>query len=243
MPALTLLGDFGLVGNGCTESPPRPRSGSCPARALGQARFAGFIVGTLWLDTSDQQAGAGLRSAMWRLRKARPDLVVARPGHRLGLGFEVSVGVHRLVAVAEQLRSDAPVDAVAEQYFEADLLPDWDDEWLAMERVTAAPDPPRRTRAHRRLSPGRRRCLRRHPRRHLGGALRPAAGEQPQGARPGPHRRRQLRRGHPPVRALPPVPRRPPRPHAVAHVQDLMAPLLSGLYEPILATSKAESDE
>ncbi|MGH2982183.1 MAG: AfsR/SARP family transcriptional regulator [Solirubrobacterales bacterium] len=68
------------------------------------------------------------------MRKARPDLVVAKPGHRFRLGPEVSVDVHRLVAAAEQLRTDAPIAGVGEQLFEADLLPDWDDEWLAMER-------------------------------------------------------------------------------------------------------------
>jgi DNA-binding SARP family transcriptional activator len=46
----------------------------------------------------------------------------------------VSVDVHRRLATAQQLRSAAPVTEVAEQLFEADLLPGWDDEWPTMER-------------------------------------------------------------------------------------------------------------
>ena len=100
-------------------------------RAAAPARFAlwdqpavaGFIAGTLWLDASDQQVGAGLRSAMWRLRKFRTNLVHVRPGGRLSLGPTLSVDGHRLLATAEQLRSAAPVSEVAEQLFEADLFP------------------------------------------------------------------------------------------------------------------------
>ena len=132
---LTLLGDFGLVCDGCAESPPETAQRLLVLLALWDQPLArGFIAGTLWLDANDHQAGASLRSALWRLRKARADLVVARPGHRLVLGPEVSVDVHRLVAAAEQLRSDAPLNGVAEQLFEADLLPGWHDEWLDMER-------------------------------------------------------------------------------------------------------------
>ena len=83
---LTLLGDFGLVCDGCAESPPETAQRLLALLALWDQPLArGFIAGTLWLDASDQQAGASLRSALWRLRKARADLVVARPGHRLAL--------------------------------------------------------------------------------------------------------------------------------------------------------------
>jgi DNA-binding SARP family transcriptional activator len=137
MIELTLLGDFGLVCDGCAGSPPETVQRLLALLALwDQPLSRGFIAGTLWLDASDQQAGASLRSALWRLRKARADLVVARPGHRLALGPQVSVDVHRLVDAAEQLRSDVAVAVagVAEQLFEADLLPGWHDEWLEMER-------------------------------------------------------------------------------------------------------------
>ena len=43
------------------------------------------------------------------------------------------MAVHRLLATAQKLRSAAPVTEVAEQLFEADLLPGWDDEWPTME--------------------------------------------------------------------------------------------------------------
>jgi DNA-binding SARP family transcriptional activator len=132
---LALLGDFGLVCDGRAQSPPETAQRLLALLALwNQPRSRGFIAGTLWLDTGDRQAAASLRSALWRLRKSRVDLVHVGPGGRLSLSPKVSVDVHRLVAVAQQLRSAGPVAEVGEQLFEVDLLPGWDDEWLRTER-------------------------------------------------------------------------------------------------------------
>ena len=81
---VTLLGAFGLVGDVCTRGAAETAQRLLALLALwDQPLSRGFTAGTLWLDASDQQAGASLRSTLWRLREARPDLVVARPGHAL----------------------------------------------------------------------------------------------------------------------------------------------------------------
>ena len=213
---LTLLRDVGLVADGCTESPPRLRSGSWPGSSSGTSGCHGrFIVGTLWLDARDQQAAPSLRSALWRVGKSRTNLAHVRPGRCLSLGPKCPLDVHRLPATAQQLRSAAPVTEVAEQLFKADLLPGWDDEWFTTEREQL-----RQIRlsalgriADRRLAGG-----------DVDGAIRAGTSA----VRCGPVRESShrilirahvvvgnLRRGDPPVRALPPVARRPPRAHTV----------------------------
>lgn len=90
-----------------------------------------FVAGSLWPDTTDRRAGGNLRSALWRLREVR-SLVVenSRSGLRLGEGT--------IVDVAQLLESGAPagdrdvprLTALA-RLLQAELLPDWYDEWLA----------------------------------------------------------------------------------------------------------------
>jgi DNA-binding SARP family transcriptional activator len=94
-----------------------------------------YVAGMLWLDTPDARAAANLRSMLWRIQKRAPGLIDAR-GHDLRLAQEVEVDVR----VAERLaRRELDPDAdeagtLDPAPFAADLLPDWYDDWVLLER-------------------------------------------------------------------------------------------------------------
>jgi DNA-binding SARP family transcriptional activator len=97
-----------------------------------------FVAGTLWLDTPEDRASANLRSSLWRLH---------RPGHRLveatnlqlRLAREVHVDVHETTALARELlngadgRDETPIDLDGAG-LTGELLPDWYDDWVLIER-------------------------------------------------------------------------------------------------------------
>jgi DNA-binding SARP family transcriptional activator len=94
------------------------------------------VAERLWLDVPRERALASLRTALWRIRRACTDLVRC-PGGRLALGQQVDVDAHRLVAEAGQLVRDASGISLAQirmRPLEAELLPDWDEDWLLFER-------------------------------------------------------------------------------------------------------------
>lgn len=92
-----------------------------------------YVAGTLWLDTPDVRAAANLRSMLWRIQKRAPGLIDAR-GQRLRL----EPGVRVDLRVAEDLarRELAGTETVLRDAstFAADLLPDWYDDWVLLER-------------------------------------------------------------------------------------------------------------
>jgi DNA-binding SARP family transcriptional activator len=88
----------------------------------------------LWPEHDEQRAKANLRSALWRLGKAPVVLVAATKSH-LRLGSEVWVdarhGVDELASggLDSIVRASLPFQAL-----DSDLLPDWYDDWLMIER-------------------------------------------------------------------------------------------------------------
>ena len=95
-----------------------------------------FIAGTLWTDYSEAAANANLRTALWRLRRLPCALVDATPTH-LSLARCVEVDLHRAAAIAHHLADgaedwlDDDVDAIVGA---GELLPDWYDDWVVIER-------------------------------------------------------------------------------------------------------------
>jgi DNA-binding SARP family transcriptional activator len=93
-----------------------------------------FVAGNLWIDSSEEHAN--LRTALWRLHKLGFPLVDATRGH-LSLAPAVVVDLHDLSDRTRQvLRHEAApkredVDAILGG---GDLLPDWYDEWVVVER-------------------------------------------------------------------------------------------------------------
>lgn len=90
-----------------------------------------YVAGSLWLDASEARSHANLRSALWRLRQSGHFVVEATPSH-LALGQGVEVDVHRVLALSRGLLRDP--SGGLDQELTGDLLPDWYDDWLDMER-------------------------------------------------------------------------------------------------------------
>lgn len=130
---VTLLGDFRLqvadrsveLGTSCR----RVVALVCLRGAVPRARAAG----TLWPTVTDARAGANLRTALWRVSQVAPCVLQVERGW-VELGPEVTVDVQELTHRA--LSADDPADEVASvpRLADADLLPDWDDEWVAEDR-------------------------------------------------------------------------------------------------------------
>jgi DNA-binding SARP family transcriptional activator len=95
-----------------------------------------FVANSLWLDSSEERASANLRSALWRLhRNSRP--VVDARGTQLRLLADVSVDLHEATGRARRMLEDAPAGEVDEPFEIAalgDLLPDWYEDWILVER-------------------------------------------------------------------------------------------------------------
>jgi DNA-binding SARP family transcriptional activator len=94
-----------------------------------------YVAGQLWLDSSEERAGASLRSALWRLQRAA-DGVLETSGRELSLARWVEVDVDRFTALAHELvegRRLGPAE-VGELCGSDDLLPDWYEDWVGIER-------------------------------------------------------------------------------------------------------------
>ena len=96
-----------------------------------------FVGGTLWGDSTERRAGGSLRSALWRLHHPTYTLVSLTSDH-ISLSPTVAVDLregealaHRVLDPSEDLDD---VAAVNEDVLSADLLPDWTEDWVLMER-------------------------------------------------------------------------------------------------------------
>lgn len=102
------------------------------------------VAGLLWPDSGDARAAACLRSVLWRLRRL-PRPIVGAVGAWLELDDAVAVDTRVMVEVARELvdpRSEGVPDRVLD-LLGHDLLPDWYDEWVVVER-----EPLRQLRLH-----------------------------------------------------------------------------------------------
>lgn len=93
------------------------------------------VAGSLWLDSSEDHANASLRTALWRLGRQDCTLVEAS-GNQVGLAPGVTVDLHQARAQARRVLRHEP--ATAEDLdalcFAGELLPDWYDDWVLVER-------------------------------------------------------------------------------------------------------------
>lgn len=95
-----------------------------------------YVAEMLWLDASQDRAMANLRSALWRLRQPDGSVVEAR-GDYLLLSSQVVVDVLDLVSWSQQLLAgvvDIATSRVDQLVGAGDLLPDWYDDWVLIER-------------------------------------------------------------------------------------------------------------
>jgi DNA-binding SARP family transcriptional activator len=95
-----------------------------------------FAAGTLWPDSTEEHAAASLRTALWKLRGLGLPVVQATQDH-LWLGGRLATDLADAVALARRVLAsggDPPEPIEAGSQLKADLLPDWYDEWLVIER-------------------------------------------------------------------------------------------------------------
>jgi len=99
----------------------------------------GFVAGNLWLESSEERAGANLRSALWRLHRHGRRLVETH-GSRLSLSPGVQVDLHQAAARARRLLDDTVGDEANSDHegldlaLTGELLPDWYEDWILVER-------------------------------------------------------------------------------------------------------------
>lgn len=93
-----------------------------------------YVAGQIWIDSSQEHANASLRTTLWRL--PRPGCVlVERHAGEIKLGPDVAVDVRSFSARAERvLAHRTSEDDVGHLSHTGDLLPDWYDDWLIVER-------------------------------------------------------------------------------------------------------------
>jgi DNA-binding SARP family transcriptional activator len=96
-------------------------------------------AGVLWPDTTISKANANLRSTLWRIQRSCP-LLVNATAQQLFIDGCVEVDVRSAVAMARRLLDnsapgkDTDIDVPARAIMSADLLPDWSDDWVVVER-------------------------------------------------------------------------------------------------------------
>src|SRR4051812_29200213 len=132
---LGLLGAFDLTIGGARVLLPMNAQRVLVFLALhGGSLLRPFVAGSLWLDSTDEKAAGSLRSAVWRLNRGRR--LVDTRGDQLRLVADLTVDVDAAVAQAQRLLDPANLDAPrpSEVLLCHDLLPDWYDDWVTVER-------------------------------------------------------------------------------------------------------------
>jgi DNA-binding SARP family transcriptional activator len=131
---LRLLGRFGLAVDGVAVAISRTGQRLLARIALsGSTESRTTLAGTLWPGYRDPRAQANLRGALWRLPARVRNRLIMGPWW---VGFDGGWTVD--VATAERIaRTTAAPGAgrgVDVDVFRLDLLPDWDESWLVLER-------------------------------------------------------------------------------------------------------------
>jgi DNA-binding SARP family transcriptional activator len=96
-----------------------------------------FVAGHLWTDVSEPRATAALRTALWRVGAADSRLVRSE-GHALCLDPAVEIDVADCAGLARHVLDGDDVAlgsaALAGLRDAGELLPDWYDDWVLIER-------------------------------------------------------------------------------------------------------------
>jgi DNA-binding SARP family transcriptional activator len=95
-----------------------------------------YVAGSLWLDCGDERAGANLRSSLWRLHRHGHPLV-RTVGTQLEVAPEVRVDLHEAITLARSVLAGEERATAVDLYqipLWGDLLPDWYDDWVLIER-------------------------------------------------------------------------------------------------------------
>lgn len=136
--SLSLLRSFELRLDGDTVGVPFSAQRVVAFLGLNPGRLARiFVAGHLWIDASEERAAAALRTALWRLGLPANRLVCCE-GQSLSLNPGVEIDVVASSRVARALLDDGspqvPANALADLRDSGELLPDWYDDWVLVER-------------------------------------------------------------------------------------------------------------
>jgi DNA-binding SARP family transcriptional activator len=132
-----VLGGFAWLSDG-TEIPVTPAGQrliallSVRRRPLPRA----VVAGTLWPESSEARAAASLRTELWKLSKDESPICSTTSG-LLVLDPAVTCDLHDAIDFAHRLIDGVccPTMGVVEDLLLDDLIPDWTDDWIAVERV------------------------------------------------------------------------------------------------------------
>lgn len=92
----------------------------------------GTVAGSLWPEASEERAGANLRTTLWRCRGLQQEAVEADAALRLLPS--VRIDLRETAAGCRWLIEEDGTDGVAVGDLCCDLLPDWDEDWILLER-------------------------------------------------------------------------------------------------------------
>lgn len=132
---LTLLGSFRLAGTQGDVPLPVTVQRIVALLALRGRSGRSRLAGALWPDRGEGQALGNLRTAVWRANRTMPGLVLSEP-RTLRLSPEVHVDTQRMTAMAHATLSGSdpcrsPIELLGS---DGELLPDWDEDWLVVDR-------------------------------------------------------------------------------------------------------------
>lgn len=132
---VTLLGGFRLAVGGRYVRLPVGAQRLVAVLALRGQVSRSRLAGTLWPDTPEHRAQASLRTGIWRVNQAAPDLVAITPS-QLDLDARARVDVRVLVKRSVEIMQGEDFDAftLSTGVPDGELLPDWGDAWLTDER-------------------------------------------------------------------------------------------------------------
>jgi DNA-binding SARP family transcriptional activator len=134
---LRLLDAFDLLLDGEPVALPLPAQRVLAFLALNDRPvLRAAVAGRLWLDCTEPHALGSLRSALWRLRQPGARLVETANG-RLELGGDLSVDVRVLLQWSRRQLDSLPTsdeEDVEHVRLSGELLPDWYDDWVVLER-------------------------------------------------------------------------------------------------------------
>jgi DNA-binding SARP family transcriptional activator len=137
--ALSLLGGFELHGNGRTVRLPLSAQRVVAFLAMHTRPLARvFVAGNLWIDATEERAAAALRTALWRIGPEAAGILCC-DAHSLALDPRVDVDLNATSRRARELLGGTARAELAPRDLEllrdaGDLLPDWYEDWVLIER-------------------------------------------------------------------------------------------------------------
>lgn len=134
---ITLMGGFLLTIDGVLVNLPLSSQKLIAFLALESRPVSRqYIACRLWPDTPETRAAGNLRSALWRIRSKKLP-IIACYNECIALAPDIIVDVSEIVDMAKRLSNQDIKQLILDldpHQFQGELLPDWYDDWLMLER-------------------------------------------------------------------------------------------------------------